>query len=182
MSAILFEPHHDDAVLFACFTLLRIHPTVVTVLGDARVQDELGVTVFERERETIEAMKVVEPSNWRTWNHKDTEPNEDAIVSDMLHLNAIMHPKEVWAPLVEKRGHEQHNLVGRAAIHAFGEKRCCFYSTYRMGPYERSREGVRVEYEPGWLFQKHAALACYRSQALTPSFKHFAEDLNEYAI
>ena len=57
MTALLLEPHHDDATLFAAYTCLREKPLVVTVLSDSRTQ--AGVTGAEREAESVAAMEIL---------------------------------------------------------------------------------------------------------------------------
>ncbi len=163
MSTILFEPHHDDAALFAAYTVLREKPDVITVMGNATLQEPHGITELVREQESIAAMRILEPNSWRSWRHSDINPDQDAIVDDMLKLNTVLHPKTVWAPLREDLGHEQHNMVAVAALIAFGEGRVRFYATYQRG-YGRTRTETEVRPEPTWPALKLKAMACYDSQ------------------
>jgi hypothetical protein len=174
---IVLEPHHDDAILFAAFQICRCQPLVVTVLGDATVQEQYGVNRFVREAETGLALEEVGASAWISWEHSDYTPDWEDVWDDMRRLNEAHHPETVYAPLSENGGHPHHNKVGQLAHDHFDNVR--YYTSYTTGGV-RSRIGDLVDVEPEWVFQKLAALSHYRSQAKTPSFKHFTEDLREY--
>ncbi len=159
---VLLEPHHDDAVLFASYTMLREHPTLVTVFGNARAQEQYGISAMARDNENIEAMRILEPADWRCWDHSDVHPNKEAIIEDMLRLNTVLHPKVVYAPMFEVEGHEQHNLVAWAAEIAFSN-RVQSYATYSRGS-GRTRTDNEVIPKPDWPALKLKAMACYTSQ------------------
>jgi LmbE family N-acetylglucosaminyl deacetylase len=168
VTALLLEPHHDDAVLFACYTMLREHPTLVTVFGHATAQERHGISAATRDHENVEAMKLLQPADWRTWDHPDIlsestrEATHEAIVADMLRLNTVLHPKVVYAPMMEENGHEQHNAVAWAAEVVFGE-RVVSYATYSRGG-RRTQTPNEVIPEPEWPAIKLKAMACYTSQ------------------
>jgi LmbE family N-acetylglucosaminyl deacetylase len=160
--SVLLEPHHDDGCLFAAYTILRERPDVITVMGQAKVQERYGISELERAEESTQAMRVLQANSWRSWRHSDVNPSQEAIVDDMLRLNTVLHPKVVWAPLWEKDGHEQHNLVSILAERVFG-RRCGFYATYKRGS-GRTRTVDEVTPEPDWPALKFQAMACYASQ------------------
>lgn len=162
MTIVLLEPHHDDAVLFASYTMLREHPTLVTVFGFAQAQERYGISAATRDHENIEAMKLLEPDGWKTLNHSDLQANENAIIDDLLRLNTVLHPKVVWAPMFEIDGHEQHNLVAKCAEIAY-PGRVRFYATYSRGS-RRTQTDNEVIPEPEWPALKMKAMACYTSQ------------------
>lgn len=161
-NVVLFEPHHDDSTLFCAYTMLRLRPHLVTVFGFALAQEKYGVSGETREHENVEAMKVLKPESWRTWNHSDVNPDPEQVISDMLRLNTALRPKEVWTPLWEDGGHAQHNLVSIAASAVYGN-RCRFYATYRRG-YGRTQTEAEVTPEPTWPALKLKAMSCYASQ------------------
>jgi hypothetical protein len=80
----------------------------------------------------------------------------------MLRLNTVLHPKVVWAPMQEEKGHEQHNLVAWAAEVVFGG-RVRSYATYSRGS-GRTRTDNEVIPKPDWPALKLRAMACYASQ------------------
>lgn len=167
MSTLLLETHHDDAVLFASYTMLKHHPTLVTVCGFAKAQEKYGISQDARDAENVEAMKILQPAAWKTWNHSDIAPDPDKIVDDMLRLNTVLHPKIVFAPMYELEGHEQHNVVALAAEVAFGG-RVISYATYKRGS-TRTQTDNEVIPEPGWPALKLKAMACYTSQINLPN-------------
>lgn len=162
MRAVFFEPHHDDAVLFACYQLLRLKPLVVTVFGDAQAQ-EPRVTAVQRTTEQLCAMDLLDLS-WVGWSFPDTTKDaplvRGAIAEAMRqHLDADL----VIFPLWEEGGHEQHNIVAEVAATVFGGKEWIRFATYRRGS-GRSRTDIEVVAEDDWPARKFEAMACYRSQ------------------
>lgn len=161
-SVVLLEPHHDDAVLFASYTILRLKPVVITVFGHAVAQERYGISAMMRDNENIEAMQVLEPSAWRSWDHSDINPNEEQIIDSMLRLNTVVHPKEVWSPMFELDGHEQHNLVARCAEIVY-PGRVRYYATYSRGSRRTTTEHEVIP-KPHWPALKLRAMSCYASQ------------------
>jgi len=181
MSAIVLAPHNDDEVLFACFLCLRYQPHVVVCYRSAMQEGLYGVTAETREAETAQAMNIL-GCEWTQWPILDTAHGEEEQMEGFMW--GLLDPAtddtpQVFAPLVENGGNLQHNIIGTLATRVFGPENVKFYSTYTSGAM-RSRTGEEVETQPGWLFYKHAALACYQSQTVTPSARHFIEDLREY--
>lgn len=162
MTVVLFEPHHDDATLFASYTMLRERPTLVTVFGFAQAQERYGVSAETRDHENIDAIRLLEPAGWQPWDHSDLTPDRAAIIAHMLRLNAVLHPRLVWAPMFEQNGHEHHNLVARCAEIAFSG-RVRSYATYSRGS-KRTQTENEVIPEPDWPALKLKAMACYTSQ------------------
>ncbi len=161
----LLSPHDDDSVLFAAFTCLREHPTVV-VVADSYVQPargEFGCSACERAEETAQAHAVLGVDTIRLGLRDDALTLEDVERA----LAALPDDVEtVYAPALEG-GHPQHDLVTIAAAHVFGADRLRCYSTYaRVGDRidlcptgETEIEWTRPEYE-----LKARALWCYESQ------------------
>jgi hypothetical protein len=144
MTAVLIDPHGDDAALFASFLCLRYKPVVVVT--------HLSVP----EDEVDEAMWQLD-CDW-TVHSLDDLPDAELTIG----------------PAWEKDGLPEHNLV--ADTFAADIR----YMTYAGYPRQKSRSPNEVEFEPEWLFAKHRALAAFESQAQTPSWIHFAQDMFEY--
>lgn len=163
MGVVLFEPHHDDAALFAAYTVLQRKPTVVTVMGEAHAQTKYGITKAIRDAEALRALRELGVTEWIAWGHTDVSPNLDAIVSDMERFRLSRIPDEVWVPLHEEGGHEHHNLVHEAARMTFGSEVMRRYATYRRGS---TRTRTENEVTPGLYdpARKMRAMACYESQ------------------
>ena len=155
MTTVLFEPHHDDAVLFACYTLLRVQPHVVTVLS--RTSDP------SRRWETESAMECLGLGLPSQWDFPEKTADWDKVGYKMQDLDGSrLEIQHVWAPLVEDGGHEDHNEVGRLASEIFAG-RVSFYATYRRG-FGRTRTDTEVIPEPDWSAIKFRAMSCYSSQ------------------
>lgn len=166
MTVVLFEPHHDDAVLFACLTLQREMPLVVTVFGDC--PDPF------RWKETVYAMEFLHLES-RRWSYREKQPDWDRIQADMRRLDEKHGFDVAWAPLAEDGGHEDHNAVGIIAADVFGP-RLRRYATYKRG-YGRTRTDTEVFAQPGEAAMKFRAMACYSSQIELPSTRPwFAAD------
>ena len=147
LTVILFEPHPDDAVLFACYTLLREQPEVVTVFGEDNHRCEEGTDALSRV--TGGVIEV-----WFALSREHVR-----ICRRMRNIDD--GEMTVWAPMVEADGHEDHNLVGWAAEDVFGD-RCRFYATYKRG-HGRTRTDHEVIPEPDWYAKKFKAMSCYVS-------------------
>jgi hypothetical protein len=149
VSTILIDPHGDDAALFASFLCLRHKPLVVVT--------HLSVPWHEVDR----AMAML--------GYEWTQTALEKISS--------LDPDLVIAPVWEKEGLPEHNLVANYAMNHLptGPR----YLTYAGHPRQKSR-GREVEFEPEWIWAKLRALAAFESQAATPSYIHFLQDLREY--
>lgn len=183
MRALLLAPHNDDETLFASFICLRYEPAVIICFRSEEQEEVYGVTAARREPETHKAMGILGCYNWRQWPLGDRHATDEEVEAFMWGLRDPVGQHDwdhVFAPHVEEHGNHQHNLIGSLADTVFSDVPVSHYLTYTNPPLVRSTNGSEIEYEPDWLFTKHAALACYRSQASTPSFRHFAEDMKEY--
>jgi len=153
MTVVLFEPHHDDAVLFATYTLLKEKPLVVTVMG---------ASADERPMESRQAMLCLGVA-FEHWPHPEVSPDFREIKYDMGELRDAVGVTRVLAPAIEDGGHEQHSRVGRLAAEVFGADRVTHYLTYRRGNM-RSQSDNEVVPQPGWMASKMEAMSCYSSQ------------------
>lgn len=176
---LVLEPHQDDAVLFACFTLLRYDPRVVTVLAAARLQP--GVTWQQRDAENVQAARVLglSPAAFSSWPYPDVDPPWDAIVADLEEMDDEY--ELVFAPWPEPGGNGQHNRIGELALEVFGRERVRFYTTYVTGG-PRTQAGEIVNPRPEWIIRKHQALACYTSQILKGPRRFFMHALDEWIV
>lgn len=186
MRALLLAPHHDDETLFASFLCIRYQPLVVVCFGRS---DANGVETERRSREFVAATGLLGCKDVREWPLSDVSSTAEEVEAFMWGLRDPAGDYDwdiVFAPAVERarrpegRGHPQHDLVGKLAKTVFADVQLEHYLTYTYPPLHRSRWGEQIEYEPEWLFYKHSALSCYRSQASTLSYRHFAEDMAEY--
>lgn len=178
MTSVFLAPHNDDETLFAAYTLLRERPRVFVVFRSAK-QEAVGITWAERESETDAALQILGCA-YSQWEYPD-----DVLASELRpfleeRLGRLAKTHETcFAPAVEEGGHEQHNLVGEAALAAFGASRVRPYLTYRRG-YGKT-VGDEVVPEPAEVAKKLRALACYESQIREPSCRPwFVGDLREY--
>jgi len=182
MSAILIQPHDDDAVLFACWTLLRHKPLVVTVF-DSYVQPGRGIpntTWQDRARETDVACEILGVRNARlNFRDDDETVNPVQIFARAINLlpRAVQKSDTIYVPLPEPDGHPQHNLVGIA----FG-RIPKYYLTYTTRG--KSTNATEVPFEPEWVALKLRALAEFKSQfqPATGCVEHFLRGLREYML
>lgn len=155
-------------------------PTVVICFG---VSEANGVPSALRSEETRDALPHLGVTQLLEWPLSDRRATPDEVEAWMIGLRDPSGQDDwdlVYAPAIERGGHPQHSLVGRLAATTFADVTVEHYLTYTTPPVVRSRSKRPVPYDPSWLFRKHAALACYRSAADTPSYRHFAEDVAEY--
>jgi GlcNAc-PI de-N-acetylase len=177
VTAVLFSPHQDDAILFACWTLLEHDPLVVTVLASQLQEDRgTGITNDTRVTEDCAAFAELGLTEWTQWPYLDSAPDWGAVENAMRMLDERVQPERVFAPKPEVDGHDHHNQIGQFAIHVFGGERVTLYLTYRRG-HGRSRSDREVPFEPHWPALKLGALACYRSQIAEPSTRDWFLDL-----
>jgi hypothetical protein len=175
VTVVLLQPHYDDAVLFATYTLLIAKPHVVTVLGGETTQ---APVVFgeERQRENHCALDLLKVTSTEDWTHHDElDVDWEAVLADMRDLNLRLRPNLVWTPLDEQDGHEHHNLVSAMAVTAFGPERLRYYTTYRRG---NGRTVTDYEVIPlaDWYALKFKAMACYESQINLPLTRPWFEN------
>jgi hypothetical protein len=171
VTTILFEPHADDSVLFACYTLLAHRPTVITVLGGETVGQ---VDAKTRQWESMMAMAHVGVP-YICWNGSESAPDWSAIWTRMAHLDRDEKIDCVWAPLPEPvDGHDHHDRIGEAALSVFGD-RCRFYATYRRGS-ARTQTDNEVIPEPDWPAKKFQAMSMYVSQINLPATRPWFSD------
>ncbi len=182
MRTLLLAPHHDDESLFASFICLKYDPVVVTVFG---ISEANGVKTSVRQQELVDALLELGVSEAHSWAISDASFTDDQVEAAMIGLcdpAGIEDWDLVFAPAWERGGHPQHSLVADLADRVFVDSMVEHYTTYTSPQAVRTRTEREIEYEPEWLFRKHAALACHRSAAATPSYRHFAEDLREYLL
>lgn len=159
---LLIEPHLDDAVLFASYTIMREKPAIVTVLGGTPdVKDYYGTPYSTRRHEQELALFMLghDPARWTCWGNPEEDPDWDEIRHSFKALRLNGYTK-VWAPRPEPGGHEQHNRVARLVAEQWPHAN--WYMTYRRGN-PRSR-GTIVLPQPGWRARKLRAMSCYSSQ------------------
>lgn len=164
---LLLSPHNDDAVLFACFTLLCERPQVITVF-DSYAQPARGLEYCDaetRRREDEAAMEILglQPPVFLGVPDDLGVLEAAKIVEAKLQVLAdTTEFEQVWYPACEERGHTQHNIVGLAASSLWsgiGRRYC----TYKRGAGKTRGEEVLPDHGH-WLALKHRALACYESQ------------------
>lgn len=157
MTVILIEPHMDDAVLFASYTILGERPVVCTALGNTTYGDV-------RREEHMAALRVL-GADRDAWNGNwpENRPDWEDVREWMRDLRNELRPDLVYAPKQEVGGHEQHNMIAEIAMHTFTGCAMSFYMTYRRGD-RRSRGAFEFEPKPGWAALKFQAMACYASQ------------------
>jgi LmbE family N-acetylglucosaminyl deacetylase len=167
LTALLFQPHSDDAALFAAFTCLHHRPHVVTVLA-SQLQWDRGTGIKAAEREAEDACAIESLGcTVEHWPYPDSAPDWGAVENAMRLVDERLQPERVFAPAPEPDGHEQHNAVGNLAHDVFGQ-RVTGYLTYRR-EHGRSRSENEVAFKPSWPALKLRALACYESQIQEPS-------------
>ncbi len=179
MTALLLQPHNDDAVLFASWLCLKHRPHVVTVLRSV-VQEANGITHEERMAEDVRAMEILGCEFSQLAFGDDATPDWERTANWIAAMDERMAPLDrVFAPWPEKGGHEHHNRVGELARDIFGD-RVTFYTTYRVGG--PRTVGTPSEPEPWMIPLKLRALACYESQMLRGPRRFFMHALDEWTM
>jgi len=199
MTRVLFEPHADDAVLFAAFTILRYRPQIVITcmesLGDyghtdtrhAETRDAMAVLgatgcmqwykkppddYMRRLEQTVHPSMLAEMKEWARNAYPDLDLQER-----MRRLDVAVKPSLVFAPN-RKASHPDHVAVAEAAVAVFGD-RLRTYHTYDANG--KVRDGREAECEPEWMQAKLRALERSECQIRHPSaHAFFVEDLREY--
>lgn len=166
---VLFEPHADDAALFAAFSCIRHSPRVVTCFPSSGDYGDTDV----RHAETKAAMEILGAGPCEQWDGTDIE-------GQMRALDARLRPTVVFACDMNA-SHPEHRAVAAAAAVVF-TNRVRWYSTYNDFGKVRAEP---VPFEAGWVERKRKALACFATQIGHPRAKVFFDestyDLAEYA-
>lgn len=166
MTRVLFEPHADDAALFAAFTVIRYRPRVVTCFGSS---GDYGPTDV-RAAETIDAMSVLGCDLCEQWDGGDLQ-------AKMRELDARIKPSLVFAPAA-KTSHRDHVAVAEAAAAVFGDRLRTYHTYDETG---RIKSPWQAPYEPAWVQRKLRALCRYPSQATHPrACRFYLDDQREY--
>ena len=188
---LFISPHNDDETLFSAFTIMRERPSVLVVF-DSVVQASRDPRAgpVERRQETIDALAELRiPKEMVRFAGLNDAGNYDvATVSrSILRTVQIGDDTEIFAPAFEDGGHDQHNVVARAAesIVSQTEMNLTQYTTYVRGK-GKTRTAHPVTIADGdWIARKHRALACYRSQYMNAELgcrSWFEGDLAEYYL
>lgn len=192
MRSLFLSPHPDDAVLFGTFTLLADRPDVITVLWPDG-QERHGITAPQRHEEDAEAMEVLGLGGYHDqWPFSESDPDWVEIQDRLYALEPLdrdsptaVRYDRVFAPAVEEGGHDHHNKIAEIALRVFGTTRVRHYLTYTRDR-GKSTSGLEIfPSTPGAILRKLEALACYRSQIVTPAAgcaAHFMRDLTEWQI
>lgn len=181
MTALLLDPHGDDGVLFASFTILKHEPTVIVCLRSQLQESRgAGITYQEREMETTRALAELGVPAWEQLAVPDDRPDWVAVARSLESARDDLRPDQVFAPEFEVGGHDHHNAVAEIAAKVFGSDRIVSYLTYVRGS-ARSDWATEVMPEPDWIARKHRALACFESQIREPSTRPwFMDSLREW--
>lgn len=181
MRSILIQPHDDDAVLFACWTLLRHKPLVVTVF-DSYVQPARGISgtsATERAEETNRACLILGVDNVRLGFRDDDSTIQPFQVKQAI--KKLGQSGHIIAPIFEHGGHAQHNLVALAVGDRMND--CVRYYSYTVRG--KSTSANEVPFDPEWVALKLRALAEFKSQfqPATGCLPHFIDrSLREYVL
>jgi LmbE family N-acetylglucosaminyl deacetylase len=185
---IFLSPHADDETLFGAFTIMRDKPLVVVVF-DGYVQVNRGatkVTYLERRRESRSAMQALGTDSLRFLGLRDDDSTytaEDIKFRLRSVCNVDAPFDTVYSPMFDGDGHDDHNLVSRAAD-LLPTVKHVKYSTYtRNGGRQRTPNEVQPM-DGDMIRRKHLALACYTSQLdMNPKlgcWPHFMDSMREY--
>jgi LmbE family N-acetylglucosaminyl deacetylase len=191
---LLLAPHNDDEILFAGFISMIHHPLVLIVF-DSYVQLSRGYFGCSRDARRMESLKaagILEAGFVEFCGLRDdvdyaaegrTSDIDTAIMATVDYAtDAGNRITDVYAPLWEDYGHEQHNLVAASAAFCFSSNvKIHRYTTYtRRGG--RTRTENIVPASPEMIAKKHQALACFKSQMqeVTGCREWFMGGLEEY--
>jgi LmbE family N-acetylglucosaminyl deacetylase len=177
VTALVVEPHGDDAALFAAYACCRESEnggcTIVTVLDSGPLRDDEGDWAARHLGcDTIRLGISEGRPNW------DNAANAlDEVRHRMMDQGGIT---AVYAPFPDDDGHDHHNRVGHLAAGVFGT--VTWYTTYSRSS-GRTLVGVEVQPEPRWIVRKLRALACYESQIANPMTRPwFTGGLDEWVV
>lgn len=166
MTALVLEPHQDDATLFTAFNAIRHKAHIVCVTA----------STVEREAESAAAAEIL-GCTFEQWPEPVENPDWEAVRAMMADYDERWRPEVVFAPAADDGGHPQHNAVGLQAAYVFGD-RVTLYQTYVYGGPRVT--GTPVEFERPWVIQKLRALACFESQILGGPVRFFTHALDEW--
>ncbi len=185
---IFLSPHNDDEVLFGAFSIMRERPLVIVVY-DSYVQGNRGadVTVHQRRRETRAALSELNANEPCFLGLRDDKAYTPADVA--FRLRSVVDIDQtfdvVYSPMYDTDGHEQHNIVARAAG-LLATPHHVRYSTYTRGGGRQVTPNEVLPLDGSMIARKHRALACYESQ-MSMDAKHplgcwpwFVGDMREY--
>lgn len=159
---LLIAPHNDDSVLFACFTLIREKPLVVTVT-DSWIQFSRGddISAEQRWQEDVQAMKLLGCPIIRL-GIRDDILDEWAVNEKLSRFEGF---ETVYAPAVQG-GNIHHDIVGTICKKLF--KNLKQYTTYTKT--ELWTTGTEeVVGTPEEFMLKNKAIQCYQSQINLPT-------------
>lgn len=188
---IFLAPHNDDETLFGSFLCVAAKPLVIVVLR-SHVQERVGITYQQRERETAAACEVL-GCEYEQWDFPDVRPSWHLIESKMRDLHRRFNVEAVYAPAYDfdgNRWHEEdsptfglfhHDKIGKLAERVFGD-RVTQYQTYSRY-HGRVEEGTKLEPTPEMVVAKLTALSRYQTQIAEPSTRpHFLGSLDEWIV
>lgn len=177
MTAVLLQPHSDDAALFAAYLCCKHKPHVITVFRSQVQEDRgTGITQAMRYAEDEAALRELGLDEYgylaggpglEQWDFSDDEEDFQRVSAAIRSLTLTFDL--CIAPVNEEgEGHLHHDVVGNCATAWFGVERTVRYLTYTRTA-GRSTWGTEVVPEPEWIERKLRALACYSSQIREPS-------------
>ena len=132
MTALVLEPHQDDAALFSAFNAIRHRAHIVCVTASTTRREE------ESRRAAFELGCTFEQ-----WAEPFTEPDWPDIRRDLEHYDQEHNPELVFAPASTRGGNEQHNTVSVIAGEVFGAR------VTHLHPFWVGRNGMDDTYRRG---------------------------------
>lgn len=171
LPTILIEPHQDDSVMFACFTLLRLKPLVIS-LTSSKIQPlrgEVGCDADTRKQETIKALEILGcPVVFM--DIPDNELSEDVLRKRLRGIRA----ETIYIPAYHENGNEQHNLINKVCLELFGRE-----NTEQFCSYSKTDLMIKGSWEipptAEELTLKNKALDCFQSQINLNSMRNHFE-------
>lgn len=141
MTALLLDPHGDDAVLFAAYTCLRFRPLIIVTHRTVPFE-EVHEGAY---RLGCQVISIAETSDRAE------------------HLRSLYgEADKVYAPAYATNGHEEHNEVAGLAATVYGPGTSSYLTYAPRG--ERQRDGFEVKPTPDEIRHKLFALAAFPSQ------------------
>lgn len=164
-TTLVIAPHGDDEVLFAAFTCMRTRAHIIVCTHDA---DPL--IRRRRSLETASAARLMGCSH-HVWpmSADSLDLKQGKLWLEGWNSTQLVDstPAQVFAPAVEKDGHEQHSAIGQLALDVFGDAVTSYLTYAPRG--QRSREGKEVDPpNADEISRKLQALACYETQIANP--------------
>jgi len=185
MSKCLFlSPHFDDETLFGSFTICGAEsidificyvPEDKTEFTSRLIETQHAISILCSNKSGKEFWSVLNAIN----PHFEKKGRMGNIIEDLDKLNKLYWYDQVFAPMNELGGNEDHNQLSLAADEVFGNK-VTHYATYTWSA-GRTETSNPVYYEPEWIALKHRALACYVSQMKRKeTVEHFINCIREF--